>query len=78
LEIDPIVDFGYLTLTTDGSHLDFVFKTADANGINVRDAITLDLKKGTISNGSTFSAAAKKKPGKPKKPSNPKKKGKKK
>ncbi len=57
LEIDPIIDFGYLTITTDGNDLDLTFKAADQTAVTVRDAITLNLKNGKISNGSTFSAA---------------------
>jgi hypothetical protein len=57
LEVDPIVDYGYLTLTTDGGgHLDITFRTADETGVSVRDAITVDLVKGTVSEGSTFAA----------------------
>jgi hypothetical protein len=53
LEINPIVDFGYLTIQTDAKTLSFVFKTADQNGIAIRDSVTVDLKAGKLvsSNG---------------------------
>jgi hypothetical protein len=48
LEIDPIVDFGYLTLETDGHTLSATFKTADAKGVAVRDTVSVDLTSGTL------------------------------
>jgi hypothetical protein len=48
LVIAPIVDFGYLTLTTDAKTLTAVFKTADQNGVAQRDTVTVDLTKRTI------------------------------
>jgi hypothetical protein len=56
LEITPIVDFGYLTIESDGKTLTATFKTADAKGVAVRDAVTVDLKAGTVS-GKTPSPA---------------------
>ena len=49
LEVNPIVEFGYLTLATDAKTLTITFKTAMPKvGVNVRDTVTLDLQKGTI------------------------------
>jgi hypothetical protein len=48
LELDPIVDFGYLTVTTDAKTLSVVFKTADATGVRERDSVTLDLGTGKL------------------------------
>jgi predicted phosphodiesterase len=48
LEIDPIVDFGYLTVECDAKTLTVTFKTADQRGVAVRDTCSLDLKSGKI------------------------------
>jgi hypothetical protein len=49
LEIDPIVQFGYLTLTTDAKTLTVTFKTAPRGGpVTQQDFVTLDLSKGQI------------------------------
>jgi hypothetical protein len=55
LEINPIIDFGYLTIETDAKTLSFVFKTADQNGVAIRDSVTVDLKAGKLApaNGSS-------------------------
>jgi len=49
LEIDPIVDFGYLTIETDGKTLTATFKTADAKGVAQRDSVSVDLATGKLS-----------------------------
>jgi hypothetical protein len=49
LEIDPIIDFGYLTIDTDGKTLTARFKTADAKGIVQRDFVSVDLTTGKLS-----------------------------
>lgn len=51
LEIDPIVEFGYLTITTDAKTLSITFKTADSTGATERDSVTVDLQHGTVSSG---------------------------
>ncbi len=51
LEIDPIVDFGYLTIETDAKTLTCTFKTADGGGVTERDRVTVDLMAGTITQG---------------------------
>jgi Icc-related predicted phosphoesterase len=48
LEIVPIIDFGYLTLETDGGTLTATFKTSDAAGVRQRDSVTVDIKSGKI------------------------------
>jgi hypothetical protein len=48
LEIVPIVDFGYLTVETDGRTVTATFKTSDVQGVKVRDTVTVDIKSGKI------------------------------
>jgi Icc-related predicted phosphoesterase len=49
LEVDPIVKYGYLTLTTDAKTLTMSFKTAPRGGpVTELDTITLDLVAGKI------------------------------
>jgi hypothetical protein len=77
LEVDPIIQFGYLTLTTDAKTLTVSFKTAPRNGpVTQQDVVTLDLVKGKITgNGGGGKPAPKPKPTPhPKHPSHPKKK----
>jgi hypothetical protein len=50
LEIVPIVDFGYLTIQTDGKTITATFKTSDATGVTERDSVTVDVKSGKIVN----------------------------
>ncbi len=61
LEIAPIVDFGYLTIETDGkTYLSASFKTADAKtGVTPRDGVKVDLVHHTVGPlGAGGSAAA--------------------
>jgi len=67
LEIAPIVDFGYLTIETDGRTVTATFKTSDSTGVKPRDTVTVDVKSGKIvsptaskSNGKTASPTKKK------------------
>ncbi len=49
LEIDPIVDFGYLTITSDAKSLAITFSTAHRNQpVQVRDSVTVNLQSGKI------------------------------
>jgi len=48
LEIVPIVDFGYLTIETDGRTITATFKTSDSTGVKQRDTVTVDIKSGKI------------------------------
>jgi Calcineurin-like phosphoesterase len=49
LEVDPIIEFGYLTLTTDAKTLTITFKTAPRNAAGKQmDSVTLDLVAGKI------------------------------
>jgi len=48
LVVNPIVEFGYLTITTDAKTLTITFKTAVQKQVMQRDSVTVDLKTGTI------------------------------
>src|SRR6202034_2446320 len=49
LEVDPIVKFGYLTVTCDGKTLCINFKSpASGGGVDVLDSVCVDLKSGAI------------------------------
>jgi hypothetical protein len=52
-EIDPIIDFGYLTITSDGNTLDITFKTTDQTGVKEMDSVSVDQAHGTIFSGSS-------------------------
>jgi len=58
LEIDPIIDFGYLTVETDGKTLTATFKTADAQGVAQRDSVSVDLTTGKLSAAKSAPKAA--------------------
>jgi hypothetical protein len=51
LEVDPIVEFGYLTVVTDANTLSVTFKTAEGGTVTVRDSVTLDLSAGKVVSG---------------------------
>jgi hypothetical protein len=75
LEIDPIVDFGYLTVTTDAKTMNITFKTAHHGGpVTQRDFVTLDLVKGKITASGSKPAPKPPKPQKPPRKKPPKKK----
>jgi hypothetical protein len=48
LEVNPIVDFGYLTVETDARTITLTFKTADGGPVVVRDSVSVNLKTGRI------------------------------
>jgi hypothetical protein len=49
LEVDPIIQFGYLTVTTDANTLTIAFKTAPRGGpVTQLDFVTVDLTQGKI------------------------------
>jgi calcineurin-like phosphoesterase family protein len=48
LVVNPIVEFGYLTITTDAKTLTITFKTSVQKQVMQRDSVTVDLKSGTI------------------------------
>jgi hypothetical protein len=48
LVINPIVEFGYLTVTTDAKTLTLAFKTVTNRQVMQRDTVTVDLKKSII------------------------------
>jgi hypothetical protein len=72
LVVNPIVEFGYLTVMTDAKTLTITFKTAIKQQVMQRDSVTVDLKSGKITSDpsgvtpSTLSPA----PGKPRKSRN--------
>jgi Calcineurin-like phosphoesterase len=71
LEVDPIIHFGYLTITTDAKILNVAFKTAPQIGTDaVADFVTVNLLSGTITASGSGGASAppKKKPKAPKTP----------
>jgi hypothetical protein len=69
LEIDPVVKFGYLTLTTDAKTLTITFKTAPRDApVTQLDFVTLDLAKGKITASGSGGAAPAPKTTKTKKP----------
>jgi hypothetical protein len=78
LEVDPIVKFGYLTLTTDAKTLTITFKTAPRGGpVTQLDSVTLDIVNGKITAGAGGGNPGAKpapppKPPKPAKPPNKK------
>lgn len=51
LEVDPIVEFGYLTVTTDAKTLSIAFKTAEKGEVTERDSVTVDLTQGKVVSG---------------------------
>jgi hypothetical protein len=66
LEVDPIVEFGYLTVTTDGKTLTVTFKTAPRGGpVAQQDFVTLDLAKGQITASGGGGGGGKHGPGPP-------------
>jgi hypothetical protein len=74
LEVPPIVQFGYLTITTDAKTLTAAFKTAPSAGpVTQQDFVTLDLETGLIT-ASSSGPTTKPTPPKPTKPKRPVKK----
>ena len=57
LEIDPIVDFGFLSIETDARTISVTFKTADQSGVAIRDSVAVDLKTGKLLSGVGGTAA---------------------
>jgi predicted phosphodiesterase len=62
LEVDPIVEFGYLTITTDAKTLSITFKTATGGPVVVRDSVTVDLTAGRVVSGTRVPGAGGAKP----------------
>jgi len=62
LEITPIIEFGYLTVTTDAKTLTISFKTAPrGKPVQQLDSVTVDLVQSTVTPSSAARAAAGKK-----------------
>jgi hypothetical protein len=51
LEVDPIVEFGYLTITTDAKTLSVTFKTAAKGMVTIKDSVNVDLTQGRVVSG---------------------------
>ena len=51
LEINPILDFGYLTVETDARTLSVTFTVSDAQGRHDADSVTVDLATGKLKSG---------------------------
>jgi predicted phosphodiesterase len=62
LEVDPIVEFGYLTVVTDGKTMTITFKTAEDGTVTVRDSVTVDLTQGRITSGTNVPGGGGSKP----------------
>lgn len=62
LEVDPIIEFGYLTLVTDGKTMTITFKTAEGGAVTVRDTVTVDLTQGRITSGTNVPGGGGSKP----------------
>jgi len=73
LEINPLVDFGYLTISTDGKTLTASFRSPTGNGVQELDSVTVDLQEGKITSSGS-KAGGKPPAGKPPKPLKPPKK----
>ncbi|HEV2494424.1 MAG TPA: metallophosphoesterase [Terriglobia bacterium] len=52
LEIDPLIDFGYLTITTDARTLSVTFRSADKTGVSQKDSVKVNLQTGKLLEGS--------------------------
>jgi len=57
LVINPIVEFGYLSITCDAKTLTIMFKTAVQKQVMQRDSVTVDLKSGTITSDPSGAAS---------------------
>jgi hypothetical protein len=70
LEVDPILDFGYLTLTTDAKTITVTYRPVTAAGAQPpRDSVTVNLKTGKlIPAGSATAPPVAQAPAKGKKP----------
>ena len=51
LEIAPLIDFGYLTVTTDARTLSVTFRAADKSGVSQKDSVKVDLQTGKLLEG---------------------------
>jgi hypothetical protein len=57
LVVNPIVEFGYLTITTDAKTLTITFKTAVQKQVMQRDSVTVDLTSGRITSDPSGAAS---------------------
>ena len=70
LEVAPIVEFGFLTISTDAKTLNVAFQTSTAAGVQVRDAVAVNLIQGQIAPAAKQGAPAVKKSAPAKKSTN--------
>jgi len=61
LEVAPIVEFGFLTISTDAKTLNVSFQTSTAAGIQVRDSVSVNLIQGRIGPAAKQNVSAAKK-----------------
>ncbi len=59
LEKDPIVDFGYLTVTSDARTLSVSFRSPTAHGVKELDSVTVNLRTGKLVRGGHGTSGAK-------------------
>jgi hypothetical protein len=59
LEIDPIIDFGYLTITTDARTLSVSFRSPKANSLKELDSVVVNLQTGKLVRGGRGAVGAK-------------------
>ena len=53
MEINPIVEFGYLTIATDGATLTASFRSPSGTGVNIVDSVSVNLRTGIVTSGSS-------------------------
>ena len=58
MEIDPLMIFGYLTITTDAKTLSVTFRTATQAGVAIKDSVSVNLKTGKLISGTAAAAPA--------------------
>ncbi len=63
LEVDPLIDFGYLTVTTDARTLSVTFRSADKSGVAQKDLVKVDLQTGKLLEGGCSQAGRGPQPG---------------
>jgi hypothetical protein len=59
LEVDPIVKFGYLSITASAAQIKVVFRSPTVSGVQDLDSVTVVLASGTILQGASAAAASK-------------------
>lgn len=62
MEVDPILDFGYLTITTDAKTITVTFRAVTSQSAQPRDSVTVNLKTGKLVPGGPTPAKGSKRP----------------